>query len=259
MACHILFIFLSVFRNPQRPVNCWPRHWKMEGTNFSLAERHVSNTVQPPPVTQNARNRSPSHGSCKTGPLACPNPCLSIYSEPNTTSQNVHSAHGAATKLCGSTRRGCTAFDGVRQADMGPDGGRGHQLWGFPDTLMVWANPLVFSTSSKLMKNDNMHINQTPLFLAGIMVTLGQSGKPLTVGCVCTLAVFLSLSSHVPCKGSEWSSPLPKCFTASRPKVYCYEHWVKSFLSYFLGRICHSTYNFWYNRETQPFFPRPKF
>ena len=42
--------------------------------------------------------------------------------------------------------------------------------------------------------------------------------------------------------------------TASLPKVSCYEHWVKSFMSGFLGRICRSTCNFWYNREPPPPF-----
>ena len=117
--------------------------------------------------------------------------------------------------------------------------------------------PRVFSTSPKLLKNDNMHINPPP-FLARIMVTRGQSGKPLTVGCVCTLAVFLSLSSYVPCEGLEWRSPLPKCLPLRSPRP-CPRYVAMNTGSDFLGRICRSTCNFWYNRETLPIFPRPKF
>ena len=47
--------------------------------------------------------------------------------------------------------------------------------------------------------------------------------------------------------------------TASLPKVCCYEHGMKSFLSYFLGKICRYMCNFWYNRETPPFFQGPNF
>ena len=57
------------------------------------------------------------------------------------------------------------------EADLYRLGTRGHRLWGFRDMLMVWANPPVFSTSPKLVKNDNMHINQPPpppLFQVGL-------------------------------------------------------------------------------------------
>ena len=52
---------------------------------------------------------------------------------------------------------------------------------------MVWANPPVSFVSPKLVK--------PPFVSTTNKVTHGQSAKPLTVGCVCTPVVLLSLSS----------------------------------------------------------------
>ena len=41
---------------------------------------------------------------------------------------------------------------------------QGSSTLGILDTPMVWVNPLVFSKSPKLAKNDNLHMSKPPLF-----------------------------------------------------------------------------------------------
>ena len=83
---------------------------------------------------------------------------------------------------------------------------------------MVWANPPVFSMSPKLVKNDSMHINQTPFFLARIKLTRGQSGKPLI------LVVFVHLLSFFPSHPMCHVEPHEQfCFAIDLSSMKCNE------------------------------------